>query len=156
MYAVRRWSVRRARLLEWIYETFEGVLDWLHPLWLKIGYDRVEKPIAFVERNLKGFLFDCRMCGNCSLSDTGMSCPMNCPKQLQNGPCGGVRANGNCEVIPGMRCVWVEAEIGSRLMKHGRGIELVRRPIDHSIQGRSSWLRVVREKRDAQFYEGQG
>nr|WP_245947992.1 methylenetetrahydrofolate reductase C-terminal domain-containing protein [Halomonas montanilacus] len=29
------------------------------------------------------------MCGQCILSSTGMSCPMNCPKSLRNGPCGG-------------------------------------------------------------------
>ena len=49
---------------------------------------------------VKGLLFDCRMCGQCVLSSTGMSCPMNCPKSLRNGPCGGVRADGNCEVKP--------------------------------------------------------
>lgn len=152
MYAARQWSVRHARLLESIYNHFEGLLNALHPFWLKIGYDRVEKPITFIERNVKGFLFDCRMCGNCMLSNTGMSCPMNCPKQLQNGPCGGVQSNGNCEVKPDMRCVWVEAEIGSRLMREGGGIHNVHLPVDHSRQGTSSWLRVVREKRDEQFY----
>lgn len=152
MYAARRWSVRHARLLERIYNLLEGFLNALHPLWLKIGYDRVEKPITFIERNVKGFLFDCQMCGKCVLGDTGMSCPMNCPKQLQNGPCGGVLPDGNCEVKPTMRCVWVEAEIGSRLMRKGSGIETVRSPVDHSKQGSSSWLRVVREKRDQQFY----
>lgn len=152
MYAARRWSVRHARLLEGAYDLLEGFLNALHPLWLKIGYDRVEKPITFIERNVKGFLFDCRMCGNCSLGNTGMSCPMNCPKQLQNGPCGGVHSNGNCEVIPDMKCVWVEAETGSRLMKNGSGIRVVQPPVDFSQQGRSSWLRVVREKRDQQFY----
>lgn len=152
MYAVRRWSVRHARFLETLYNMFEGMLTALHPLWLKIGYDRVEKPITFVERNVKGFLFDCRMCGRCALSDTGMSCPMNCPKQLQNGPCGGVQLDGNCEVRSDMRCVWVEADIGARLMRNGSGIQTVRWPVDHSRQGTSSWLRVVREKRDEQFY----
>ena len=152
MYAVRRWSVRHAKFLESLYHLFEGFLDALHPLWLKIGYDRVEKPIAFIERNVKGFLFDCQMCGRCALGNTGMSCPMNCPKQLQNGPCGGVQADGNCEVIPDMRCVWVEAEAGSRLMRNGSGIQEIRLPVDHTLTGKSSWLRVVREKRDQQFY----
>ena len=64
-------------------------------------------------------MFDCRMCGQCMLSSTGMSCPMNCPKQLRNGPCGGVRANGNCEVEPDMPCVWVKAWEGSQNMVHG-------------------------------------
>jgi hypothetical protein len=36
-----------------------------------------------------------------------MSCPMNCPKSIRNGPCGGVRLNGHCEIKPEMRCVWV-------------------------------------------------
>jgi hypothetical protein len=152
MYAARRWSVRHARFLESLYDTFEGVLNALHPLWLKIGYDRVEKPVTFVERNVKGFLFDCKMCGKCALSETGMSCPMNCPKQLQNGPCGGVQLNGNCEVIPDMVCVWCEAEKGSRLMRRGNGINNVRLPVDHTRRGTSSWLRVVREKRDQQFF----
>ena len=152
MYAVRRWSVRHARFLESLYDIFQGMLNALHPLWLKIGYDRVEKPITFVERNVKGFLFDCQMCGHCALSDTGMSCPMNCPKQLQNGPCGGVRADGNCEVKPDMKCVWVEAEAGSRRMRNGSAITEIRVPVDHSRKGSSSWLRVVREKRDQEFY----
>ena len=154
MYAVRRWSVRHARLLETIYSFLEEILNALHPLWSKIGYDRAEQPVRFIERNIKGFLFDCQMCGNCVLGDTGMSCPMNCPKQLQNGPCGGVLPDGNCEVRPDMPCVWVEAEIGSRLMRNGSGIQNVRPPVDHSRQGTSSWLRVVREKRDEQFYAG--
>ena len=49
------------------------------------------------------------MCGQCVLHDTGMTCPMTCPKTLRNGPCGGVREDGHCEVKPEMRCVWVKA-----------------------------------------------
>ena len=49
------------------------------------------------------------MCGQCVLHSTGMTCPMNCPKTLRNGPCGGVRPDGHCEVKPEMRCVWVKA-----------------------------------------------
>ncbi len=110
MYTVRRWVVRHAGLFEFIYnDLLEPALVWLHPLWRRMGYGRVEKPVALVEKMVKGFLFDCRMCGHCVLSSTGMSCPMNCPKSLRNGPCGGVRPNGHCEVKPEMRCVWVEA-----------------------------------------------
>ena len=47
---------------------------------------RLEKPVAAVERAVKGLLFDCQMCGCCVLSSTGLSCPMNCPKNLRNGP----------------------------------------------------------------------
>src|SRR3546814_6845286 len=97
---MRLWSVRHSRLLEWFYARFASTFLLLHPLWKAIGYARVEAPVTSVERQVKGLLFDCRMCGQCILSSTGMSCPMNCPKQLRNGPCGGVRANGNCEVEP--------------------------------------------------------
>ena len=150
MVGVRHWSVRHARGMELIYQGFERLLVALHPLWRRIGYERLEKPFALVERGLKGFLFDCQMCGQCALSSTGMSCPMNCPKQLRNGPCGGVRANGNCEVIPQMRCVWVEAYAGSQRMREGReAIHVVQFAVDQRLQGRSSWLKVVRDKTGA-------
>jgi hypothetical protein len=95
-------------------QRFANVFLMLHPMWKAVGYQRAEAPVKFVEKHVKGFLFDCRMCGQCVLSSTGMSCPMNCPKQLRNGPCGGVRANGNCEVEPDMPCVWVQAWSGAQ------------------------------------------
>ncbi len=143
MYAVRRWSVRHARGMEVLYNGFERVLLRLEPVIRRIGYERLERPVAWVEKQTKGFLFDCQMCGQCALSKTGMSCPMNCPKQLRNGPCGGVRANGNCEVIPEMKCVWVEAWEGSRRMQNGAEIHKVDVPVDRTLEGKSSWLRVV-------------
>jgi hypothetical protein len=147
MYSVRLWSVRHARGLSSFYQGFERALLRLHPLLQRIGYQRLERPVAAVERNVKGLLFDCRMCGNCVLSSTGMSCPMNCPKQLRNGPCGGVRANGNCEVKPEMRCVWVEAWRGAERIPGGLdAIQKVQPPVDRRLEGSSSWLRVVREK----------
>jgi hypothetical protein len=96
---------------------------------------------------VKGLLFDCRMCGQCILSSTGMSCPMNCPKNLRNGPCGGVRANGHCEVRPEMKCVWTEAVAGSARIPGGMdALRQVQVAVDQRLQGRSSWLRVVRER----------
>lgn len=147
MYSVRRWSVRHARGLELFYNGFERVVVALHPLWKAIGYERMEKPVAVVEKAVKGFLFDCQMCGQCALSSTGMSCSMNCPKTLRNGPCGGVRANGHCEVKPEMRCVWVEAYDGSQRMVAGKeAIKVVQFAVDGRLKGKSSWLKVAREK----------
>jgi hypothetical protein len=146
MYSVRLWSVRHARGMNAFYRGFEATLKRLHGLFLALGYERVERPLAAVEKAVKSVLFDCRMCGQCVLSSTGMSCPMNCPKTLRNGPCGGVRADGNCEVNPHMRCVWVEAYRGS--LRIPGGVEAMRRvqlAVDQRQQGRSSWLRVVRE-----------
>ena len=150
MYSVRRWSVRHARGLEVFYAAFERVLVALHPVFKAVGYQRLEAPVAAVEKVVKGFLFDCQMCGQCALSSTGMSCSMNCPKNLRNGPCGGVRANGRCEVKPEMQCVWVEAYEGSQRMVAGRdAIKVVQFAVDRRLQGRSSWLAVVRDKATA-------
>ena len=144
MRAMRKWSVRHSRKLEWFYRRFEKGVIALHPLWRMIGYQRIDKPTAFIEKQIKGLLFDCRMCGNCALSSTGMSCPMNCPKQMRNGPCGGVRANGNCEVKPDMPCVWVAAWQGSRAMRHGDQIKHVQTPLDWRLADTSAWLREAR------------
>ena len=150
MYAVRRWSVRHARGMETSYRLFERTLVAMHAIWKAIGYERLEKPVAAVEKTVKGFLFDCRMCGQCALGSTGMSCPMNCPKNLRNGPCGGVRADGHCEVNPRMMCVWVDAVAGSRRMRAGsEAIHVVQAAVDRRLEGRSSWLAAVREKVEA-------
>ena len=50
----------------------------------------------------KEAIWDCRMCGQCILHSTGLSCPMRCPKNLRNGPCGGMLQDGSCEVLPEM------------------------------------------------------
>ncbi len=150
MYRVRRWVVRHARLFESIYALFEPLLVKLHPVWRRLGHGRLERPVATVERGVKGLLFDCRMCGQCVLSSTGMACPMNCPKNLRNGPCGGVRPDGNCEVKPEMRCVWVEAWEGSGRMRNGAAMGQVQPAVDFRLRGSSSWLRVVREKTNGQ------
>jgi len=145
MYAMRRWSVRHARGLNAFYRRFEQVICALHPLWKQLGYTRLERPVAAAERAIKGLLFDCRMCGQCVLSSTGMSCPMNCPKNLRNGPCGGVRSDGGCEVRPQMKCVWYEAVAGSSRIPGGaEALRTVQPAIDRRLQGRSSWLRVAR------------
>jgi hypothetical protein len=147
VYALSQWSVRHARGMNAFYRGFEALLVALHPLFKLIGYERLERPVAVVERGVKGLLFDCRMCGQCILSSTGMSCPMNCPKNLRNGPCGGVRANGHCEVRPEMKCVWVQAVAGAARIPGGtQALQNVQVAVDRRLQGKSSWLRVVRQQ----------
>lgn len=148
MLAMRRYAVRHPRLFGGAYRALEAALQAIGPLARAIGRERLERPVAGVERAFKGFLFDCRMCGGCALASTGMSCPMNCPKTLRNGPCGGVRDNGHCEVKPEMKCVWVQAWAGAERMglkaDHGEKILDVQRTVDNRLKGKSSWLRVVR------------
>lgn len=142
--SLRLWSVRHARGLAALYRGFERALRAAHPLFQRIGYARLERPVASIERAAKAALFDCRMCGQCVLSSTGLSCPMNCPKGLRNGPCGGVRADGHCEVHAEMPCVWVQAHAGAARMDALARLAQVQPPIDHRKAGRSSWLQAAR------------
>jgi hypothetical protein len=146
MYGARLFAVRHARIFERLYQSLERLMVSFDPLFSWIGYDRIETPFALIERAAKGLLFDCRMCGQCVLSSTGMSCPMNCPKELRNGPCGGVRPGGFCEVRPEMRCVWVLAWDGAARMRGNNRIMEVLPPVDHRLKGSSAWLRASREK----------
>jgi len=92
------------------------------------------------EKVTKGAAFGCRMCGQCTLPVTGYACPETCPKQLRNGPCGGVGADGSCEVFPDLRCVWVVAY--ERAEHEGRvaDLMLLQRPVDHRRAGQSAWV----------------
>ena len=108
--------------------------------WLQPG-GRMQRAFVAVEAVSKGALFDCRMCGQCVLHSTGMTCPMTCPKNLRNGPCGGVRLNGNCEILPDMPCVWVLAWERSKLLPvYGSQILHVLPPLDRRLEGSSAWI----------------
>src|ERR1051326_5673990 len=93
-----------------------------------------------LERLSKHQVFGCRMCGQCTLPVTGYACPATCPKQLRNGPCGGVGADGSCEVFPDTQCVWVTAY--ERAQREGRvaDLTLMQRPVNHRRAGQSAWV----------------
>ena len=99
--------------------------------------------LPLLEHAVKGRVWDCRMCGQCVLHATGMTCPMTCPKTLRNGPCGGVREDGHCEVKPEMECVWAKAERRSHSPANPAVWENefahLRPPVDNRLRGTASW-----------------
>ncbi len=145
MYQLRRFATRHSRGYEIVYNASSPVILATLRVLNKLVGSRLDGPITWMEAKVKGALFDCKMCGNCVLSSTGMTCPMNCPKTIRNGPCGGVRENGNCEVKPDMKCVWVEAWNGSQKMKHSQEIELIQFAPNHQHKGSSAWIRLSKE-----------
>jgi len=49
----------------------------------------------------------CAACGDCVLGETFGYCPIaRCAKSLLNGPCGGTRKTGKCEVDEDVDCIW--------------------------------------------------
>jgi len=66
----------------------------------------------------------CGACGDCFLDRTGGICPVvRCAKGLLNGPCGGTRRGGKCEIDAEKDCAWVL--IYRRLERQGR-LDLMR------------------------------
>jgi 5,10-methylenetetrahydrofolate reductase len=146
MKALRYWSVRHAAGLDKLYGFFARIAPSLAPAVGWLGAARLERLLQPVERRAKALMFDCRMCGQCTLASTGMACPTNCAKQMRNGPCGGVRPDGTCEVDPSMRCVWIEALEGQKsIAGPACAGATVLPPIDHSRAGRSTWIRVIED-----------
>jgi len=45
-----------------------------------------------------------------------------------------------------MKCVWVQAWEGAQRMQTGMAILEVQKPVDNRLKGRSSWLKVLRDK----------
>lgn len=134
----------RPRLLEAMYSVVHRFFVHADPLIRRIGYNQSDRWLRPFEEPAKQILFDCRMCGQCILHSTGMTCPMTCPKNLRNGPCGGVRGNGHCEVMPEMRCIWVEAyERSQKMESYGPEIMLVQPPVNQRLQGRSAWISML-------------
>jgi ferredoxin len=66
-------------------------------------------PVGHMGGGPRVFKEKCIQCGDCELGKMSGICPLTqCPKGLLNGPCGGVRRGGKCEVNPDMDCAWVQ------------------------------------------------
>ena len=99
-----------------------------------------------VERVGKELLFGCHSCGQCAVRSTLFICPMQCPKQLRNGPCGG-SDGGRCEAYPDRDCVW--ARIYQRARRWGRMDQMnaILPAPDWSLFGTSAWANLLVEKK---------
>ena len=64
---------------------------------------------------------------------------MKCPKNMNNGPCGGVRQNACCEILPDMRCIWVNIW---QEMKTDKELDIqvldIQAPTDHRLEHKAS------------------
>ena len=80
--SLRRWIQDHPWPLEWTYRVTEWLFHPLDSLLARLGYDRAARLILPLEKLSKEIVFDCRMCGQCILRLTGMTCPMTCPKDL--------------------------------------------------------------------------
>ena len=105
------------------------------------------RALAAVERAVKGPMFGCRMCGNCLLQETSFICPMECPKGIRNGPCGGSTSE-HCYVDETRPCIWYK--IYERAHKMGREEMLleVLPPLDWDKVGGETWIDVIDQVRE--------
>lgn len=102
--------------------------------------------LAATERVVKGPLFGCRMCGNCLLQETAFICPMECPKGLRNGPCGGSTPE-KCYVDDSRPCVWYAIFEKSFRMKRQEKLMEVLPPLEWDKVGTETWGDVIRQVR---------
>ncbi len=97
--------------------------------------------MKFVEKRVKGFLFDCACAAQCILSSPHVLTDV-LPLAVAQRPLRRVRAYGHCEVEPDMPCVWVKR---GKARAHGQG----RRHPERAEAGgpplreTSAWLRVT-------------
>jgi methylenetetrahydrofolate reductase (NADPH) len=92
-----------------------------------------------VELAFKQPVFGCQACGNCVLGLMEYVCPMTCPKNLRNGPCGGTH-DGQCEVIPEQKCIWVEVYNRAKAADRVDDLKTYIPQRDRSLKGTSSYI----------------
>lgn len=148
------WVKNHPAALEVVYAASKRLITTFYPLLKPLAPRFGERLLRRSEAVVKGWAFNCQMCGQCILHSTGMTCPMTCPKNIRNGPCGGVRANGCCEVLPDLPCVWVQAwDRSQRMVMFGGAMQTLQPPVDRSLEHTSAWVNLV-EGRDVRTPSG--
>ncbi len=142
--------------LVWSWKVAESTLRRTGGIFERVGVRRSSRWVRPIEELVKRPVFDCQMCGQCILHSTGMTCPMTCPKQLRNGPCGGVRMDGTCEVNPEADCVWVKAVERSAKTVYHLEIGRLNPPVDWQLHGTSSWVTFAIGRDEVETGSGEG
>jgi len=83
------------------------------------------------------------MCGNCLLQETALICPMECPKGMRNGPCGGIDPDKNCYVDPSRKCIWYAIYKKSFRIGTEDSLLEILPPVDWNKAGTETWGDVV-------------
>ena len=102
-----------------------------------------DRALQVLEYSVKGPLFGCRMCGNCLLQETAFICPMECPKGLRNGPCGGSTPE-RCYVDETRPCIWYKIYERAFQLKREELLLEVLPPLDWEKVGQDTWRDVFR------------
>ncbi len=88
----------------------------------------------------------CAACGDCMLGDTFGLCPVaRCAKGLLNGPCGGTRPGGKCEINEETDCIWYLIIRKAQERGQMEALMRLREPKDWSKSIHNGPKRMVRE-----------
>ena len=109
---------------------------------------RFSRLLLFFEDLVKVPLFHCQHCGECILSSTAFICSQNCPKRVRNGPCGGTREDGSCEVYPERKCVWYRIYMRSARLHRISLLYKLQRIHNWNLENTSAWLNVFKKRID--------
>lgn len=101
------------------------------------------KGLLLAENGVKKPILKCQGCGQCVMSYTAFTCPMRCPKQMRNGPCGGTRPDGHCEVDPKQPCIWFLIYERSRRLGWQKKLLKYHKPVDRRLQNTSAWCNLM-------------
>ncbi len=105
-------SHMRSKLEHFVHDLFftpgQGLYSQAEAVARRIDGSRTESLFTSIEYMVKGLLYSCQHCGDCTLDHLEFICPQSqCAKYMLNGPCGG-SSDGWCEVWPGKRrCIYV-------------------------------------------------
>lgn len=108
----------------------------------------VSRKVLLLENVIKVPLFGCQKCGECILSSTAFVCSQRCPKRMRNGPCGGTREDGTCEVYPDRSCVWYTIHKRSRWLGRFSMLFKYNKAHNWDLEGTSTWLNVLKKRID--------
>lgn len=100
------------------------------------------KSVLLGENAFKKPVFRCQDCGQCVLSHNAFTCCMRCPKQIRNGPCGGTRADGHCEVYPERHCIWWLIYERAKKLDRVHKLKKYHIPVDRRLEHTSAWMNM--------------